>query len=165
MTCGPTRLSGDERRYQKLLARIRASVPIEHVTVKIAGIDYPWIRVLDPDALLVQALVNGEHFASVDQLLSHCGLLSRRSIHRILGISLTTRAAMLWTGVKMHMNVRGRDGVLGLGKPGRGQIPVHKWRVTPRSRSESGVRQLSTFWLPGAVTLRAWPCIRTTSTS
>lgn len=43
----------------KLLARIQRRVAIEHTRVEIAGQDYPWIRVADPDQLLLRALETG----------------------------------------------------------------------------------------------------------
>ena len=39
-----------------LLARIQRQVPIEHTVTTIAGCDYPWTRVIDPDSLLLKAL-------------------------------------------------------------------------------------------------------------
>ncbi len=39
-----------------LLARIQRRVPIEHTVTTIAGTDYPWTRVIDPDSLLLEAL-------------------------------------------------------------------------------------------------------------
>ncbi|MFY8202279.1 MAG: hypothetical protein ACOVLE_16500 [Pirellula staleyi] len=36
-----------------LLARIQRRVPIEHTVTTIAGTDYPWTRVIDPDSLLL----------------------------------------------------------------------------------------------------------------
>jgi predicted nicotinamide N-methyase len=44
----------------KLLARIQSRVPIEHSHTQIAGRDYPWTKVVDPDSLLIQALVNSK---------------------------------------------------------------------------------------------------------
>lgn len=40
----------------RLLARIQQQVPIEHTSTTIAGQEYPWTRVVDPDALLLNAL-------------------------------------------------------------------------------------------------------------
>ena len=40
----------------RLLARIQQQVPIEHTTTTIAGQEYPWTRVVDPDSLLLNAL-------------------------------------------------------------------------------------------------------------
>lgn len=48
----PSRLA-DELR---LLARIQKQVPIEHTSTTIAGVKYPWTRVVDPDSLLSNAL-------------------------------------------------------------------------------------------------------------
>lgn len=44
----------------KLLARIQRAVPIEHTTTIIAGSEYPWTRVVDPDSLLLNALSRSE---------------------------------------------------------------------------------------------------------
>ena len=40
----------------RLLARIQQQVPIEHTVTTIAGGEYPWTRVVDPDSLLSNAL-------------------------------------------------------------------------------------------------------------
>ncbi len=40
----------------RLLARIQQQVRIEHTTTSIAGQEYPWTRVVDPDSLLLNAL-------------------------------------------------------------------------------------------------------------
>ena len=40
----------------RLLARIQQQVPIEHTSTTIAGQEYPWTRVVDPDSLLLNAL-------------------------------------------------------------------------------------------------------------
>ena len=40
----------------RLLARIQQHVPIEHTSTTIAGREYPWTRVVDPDSLLTNAL-------------------------------------------------------------------------------------------------------------
>jgi predicted nicotinamide N-methyase len=40
----------------RLLARIQKQVPIEHTLTTIAGREYPWTRVVDPDSLLLNAL-------------------------------------------------------------------------------------------------------------
>ena len=42
----------------KLLARIQQQVPIEHTSTTIAGKEYPWTRVVDPESLLLSALSN-----------------------------------------------------------------------------------------------------------
>ncbi|MFO0924474.1 MAG: methyltransferase domain-containing protein [Pirellulales bacterium] len=53
----PASLSDGERdHYQGLLRRIEADIPVEHSTVEIAGYDYPWLKVIDPDQLLENAL-------------------------------------------------------------------------------------------------------------
>jgi len=44
----------------KLLARIQRLVPIEHTKTTLAGIVYPWTKVIDPDLLLIHALSKGE---------------------------------------------------------------------------------------------------------
>jgi predicted nicotinamide N-methyase len=46
----------NSRTYLELLARIQRRVPVEHTTTHIAGQSYPWTKVVDPDALLVNAL-------------------------------------------------------------------------------------------------------------
>ena len=43
-------------RESNLLARIQRLVPIEHTTTTVAGIEYPWTKVVDPDSLLINAL-------------------------------------------------------------------------------------------------------------
>jgi predicted nicotinamide N-methyase len=48
----PSRIANDAR----LLARIQKQVPIEHTSTMIAGREYPWTRVVDPDSLLLNAL-------------------------------------------------------------------------------------------------------------
>ena len=50
----PTRIANEAR----LLARIQKQVPIEHTSTTIAGQEYPWTRVVDPDSLLLSALSN-----------------------------------------------------------------------------------------------------------
>ena len=45
-----------ERDDQQLLARIQRLVPIEHTSTVIAGRNYPWTQVIDPERLLEQAL-------------------------------------------------------------------------------------------------------------
>ncbi len=40
----------------RLLARIQQQVPIEHTSTTIAGKEYPWTRVVDPESLLLNAL-------------------------------------------------------------------------------------------------------------
>jgi len=40
----------------RLLNRIQRSVPLEHTITKIAGREYPWTRVVDPEALLLNAI-------------------------------------------------------------------------------------------------------------
>jgi predicted nicotinamide N-methyase len=49
--------STDELR---LLSRIQRRVPIEHTVTSIAGREYPWTRVVDPDSLLLNALSRSE---------------------------------------------------------------------------------------------------------
>ncbi len=49
-----------DREYERLLARIQRLVPIEETTIDIAGREYPWTKVVDPDALLAHALIHGE---------------------------------------------------------------------------------------------------------
>lgn len=44
----------------RLLERIQRKVPVEHVPTTIAGIAYPWTRVIDPDKLLENALQNND---------------------------------------------------------------------------------------------------------
>ena len=41
---------------ERLLARIRRQVSIEHTSTTIAGQEYPWTRVVDPESLLSNAL-------------------------------------------------------------------------------------------------------------
>lgn len=48
----PARIANEAR----LLARIQKQVPIEHTSTTIAGREYPWTRVVDPDSLLLSAL-------------------------------------------------------------------------------------------------------------
>ena len=48
----PIRLAEEAR----LLGRIQKQVPIEHTSTTIAGQEYPWTRVVDPDSLLLNAL-------------------------------------------------------------------------------------------------------------
>jgi predicted nicotinamide N-methyase len=57
-----TPLQSKLSRHQSnlLLARLQRKVPIEHVSTSIAGITYPWTRVIDPDKLLEHALQNNE---------------------------------------------------------------------------------------------------------
>ena len=43
-------------RDARLLARIQQQVPIEHTTTTIAGHEYPWTSVVDPESLLLNAL-------------------------------------------------------------------------------------------------------------
>ena len=40
----------------RLLARIQQQVPIEHTSTTIAGKEYPWTRVVDPESLLLNAI-------------------------------------------------------------------------------------------------------------
>ncbi len=40
----------------RLLSRIQQQVPIEHTSTMIAGQEYPWTRVVDPESLLLNAL-------------------------------------------------------------------------------------------------------------
>ncbi len=40
----------------RLLARIQQQVPIEHTSTTIAGQEYPWTRVVNPESLLINAL-------------------------------------------------------------------------------------------------------------
>ena len=47
-----SRLVSDAR----LLARIQQQVPLEHTTTMIAGQEYPWTNVVDPESLLLNAL-------------------------------------------------------------------------------------------------------------
>lgn len=47
-----TQLAGEAR----LLARIQQQVPIEHTSTMIAGQEYPWTRVVNPESLLINAL-------------------------------------------------------------------------------------------------------------
>ncbi|MEQ1828224.1 MAG: SAM-dependent methyltransferase [Pirellula sp.] len=42
--------------YLKLLSRIERHVLLEHSTTTIAGREYPWTKVVDPDSLLLKAL-------------------------------------------------------------------------------------------------------------
>jgi len=48
----------DPRNALKLLKRLERRVQIVHGQTQIAGQDYPWARVLDPDQLLEQTLSN-----------------------------------------------------------------------------------------------------------
>jgi protein N-lysine methyltransferase METTL21A len=52
-------LDQHDRTYRRLLARIRRLVPIEETSTTIAGQPIPWIRVTDPDRLLLTALEQG----------------------------------------------------------------------------------------------------------
>lgn len=45
-----------DREYDRMLRRIRRHVPIEHSVTTIADRECPWIRVVDPDTLLLKAL-------------------------------------------------------------------------------------------------------------
>jgi predicted nicotinamide N-methyase len=49
-----------DRHQRSLLARIQRIVPIEQSLTTIAGQTVPWIKVTDPDKLLLQALSKGE---------------------------------------------------------------------------------------------------------
>jgi predicted nicotinamide N-methyase len=49
----PSRRSANDLR---LLSRIQRHVQIEHTTTHIAGLEYPWTKVVDPDSLLLHAL-------------------------------------------------------------------------------------------------------------
>lgn len=49
-----------ERDKAKLLARIERQVPVEETRTEIAGLNVPWVRVVDPDRLLLKALEEGE---------------------------------------------------------------------------------------------------------
>jgi predicted nicotinamide N-methyase len=44
----------------RLLARIQRLVPVEQTTALIAGCEYPWTKVVDPDSLLLHALSRSE---------------------------------------------------------------------------------------------------------
>lgn len=46
----------DRRNSLKLLQRLSRYVTLEHVTAPIAGFEYPWTRVVDPDRLLEATL-------------------------------------------------------------------------------------------------------------
>lgn len=48
------------RAKAELLARIERQVPVEETQTVIAGKNVPWIRVVDPDRLLLKALEEGE---------------------------------------------------------------------------------------------------------
>lgn len=50
------RLGNHSPSESKLLARIQQHVPIEHTSTVIAGCEYPWTKVVDPDSLLIHAL-------------------------------------------------------------------------------------------------------------
>lgn len=41
----------------RLLARIQQQVPLEHTLTTIAGKEYPWTRVVDPDSVLLNAIL------------------------------------------------------------------------------------------------------------
>jgi predicted nicotinamide N-methyase len=45
------------REERSLLARIKRRTPVEHTTTVLAGRNYPWTQVVDPDRLLEQALL------------------------------------------------------------------------------------------------------------
>jgi predicted nicotinamide N-methyase len=49
-----------DRQQRSLLARIQRIVPIEETLTTIADQTVPWIKVTDPDHLLVQALTQGD---------------------------------------------------------------------------------------------------------
>jgi predicted nicotinamide N-methyase len=50
----------DRRERSKLLARIQGKVAVEETSTVIAGRSIPWIKVTDPDRLLLTALEKGE---------------------------------------------------------------------------------------------------------
>ena len=52
----PKQSSSRSAAEARLLARIQKLVPIEHTSTTIAGMEYPWTRVVDPDSLLLNAL-------------------------------------------------------------------------------------------------------------
>lgn len=56
-------LSSLPRTHAKLLSRIQRRVPVEHSSTVIAGSVYPWTKVVDPDALLLQALSKSQEGA------------------------------------------------------------------------------------------------------
>jgi predicted nicotinamide N-methyase len=52
----PRQSSSRSASEARLLARIQKQVPIEHTSTTIAGREYPWTRVVDPDSLLTKSL-------------------------------------------------------------------------------------------------------------
>ncbi len=46
----------DRDPYQQLLQKIQSCVPVIQTTTEIAGFEYPWLKVIDPDQLLENAL-------------------------------------------------------------------------------------------------------------
>ena len=54
------RVGVDQRRSLRLLARLERKVEIEHGKTEIAGTEYPWARVVNPDRLLEETLQNAE---------------------------------------------------------------------------------------------------------
>ncbi len=46
----------DRDTYEQLLQKIQSCVPVIQTTTEIAGFDFPWLKVIDPDQLLENAL-------------------------------------------------------------------------------------------------------------
>jgi hypothetical protein len=47
-------------RHARLLERIKQHVLMEDTLTQIAGVDYPWTRVCEPDNLLLKALTRND---------------------------------------------------------------------------------------------------------
>ena len=63
----PDALSPDDQcRFRSLFARIQDTVPVEVCSAEIAGFDYPWLKVIDPEQRLENALTRTDR--SPDEL-------------------------------------------------------------------------------------------------
>lgn len=107
-----------ERQQRALLARIQRHVPIVETETTIAGETVPWIKVTDPDQLLLQALSKGDdgsfeqdpfwaaawraaigmdHFlGSISQCLEGTRVLELGGGSGRAGISAAMRGANVW---------------------------------------------------------------------
>ena len=107
----------DPRNALKLLKRLERRVQIVHGQTQIAGQDYPWARVLDPDQLLEQTLSNDRPESAaldpfwaanwraaqgLDRYLDRLGITADTRILELgggsgrAGISAALRGAQVW---------------------------------------------------------------------